>query len=45
VAPEKRAERGLVDGLIRVSTGLENVEDLLADFERAFKAVAAGGSE
>jgi cystathionine beta-lyase/cystathionine gamma-synthase len=32
-----RADRGLTDGLIRLSTGLENVEDLLADFESAFK--------
>ncbi len=37
VEPALRADRGLTDGLIRVSTGLENVEDLLDDFEQAFK--------
>jgi cystathionine beta-lyase/cystathionine gamma-synthase len=36
----KRAERrrlGVVDGLIRVSVGLEDLDDLVEDFERALK--------
>ncbi|MEM4782016.1 MAG: PLP-dependent transferase, partial [Halalkalicoccus sp.] len=34
---EERIEAGLTDGLIRVSVGIENVEDLIADLERAMK--------
>jgi cystathionine beta-lyase len=32
---EERLKNGLVDSLIRLSVGLENVDDLLADLERA----------
>ncbi|MHB1224419.1 MAG: trans-sulfuration enzyme family protein [Gemmatimonadaceae bacterium] len=32
---EERAAVGIPDGFLRVSVGLENVEDLIADFERA----------
>jgi cystathionine beta-lyase/cystathionine gamma-synthase len=39
VAPAERAGRGLADGLVRISTGLENTEDLVADFSQAFRAV------
>ncbi|MGH9172240.1 MAG: trans-sulfuration enzyme family protein [Acidimicrobiales bacterium] len=38
MSPEARHARGLPDGLIRVSVGLENTEDLLDDFTTAFKA-------
>ena len=34
---EARAEMGISDGLIRVSIGLENVADLIADFEQALR--------
>ncbi|HEY9087298.1 MAG TPA: PLP-dependent aspartate aminotransferase family protein [Anaerolineaceae bacterium] len=34
-----RLATGLTDGLIRLSVGVENVEDLIADFEQAFEAV------
>lgn len=33
--PEERLKRGITDGLFRFSVGLENVDDLLADFEQA----------
>ncbi|NSY39042.1 methionine gamma-lyase [Leisingera sp. ANG59] len=33
--PEERAEHGISDGLIRLSVGLEEVEDILADLEQA----------
>ncbi|NOD66220.1 methionine gamma-lyase [Ruegeria sp. HKCCD7303] len=33
--PEERAEHGISDGLIRLSVGLEDVEDILADLEQA----------
>ncbi len=36
VSPEVRAEMGISDGLIRFSAGLEDAEDLIADFEQAF---------
>lgn len=36
MSKEERFERGISDGLLRLSVGLENVEDLKADFEQAF---------
>jgi len=42
VPPEIRAEIGLPDGLIRLSVGVEHVDDLQADLDRAFQAAAAG---
>ena len=39
VPAEQRAELGLTDGLVRVSVGIENVEDLLADLDQALAAV------
>lgn len=33
--PEARAKAGIRDGLVRLSVGIENVEDLIADFEQA----------
>jgi cystathionine beta-lyase/cystathionine gamma-synthase len=41
VASSERVARGLADGLIRISAGLENTEDLLADFAQAFRHGAA----
>jgi methionine-gamma-lyase len=35
VAREKRLEFGITDGLIRMSVGMENVEDILNDLEQA----------
>lgn len=42
VAEGDRASRGLVDGLVRVSAGLENTEDLLDDFAEALRSVVPG---
>ena len=39
VPEERRAELGISDQLIRLSVGIEAVEDLIADLEHAFKAV------
>lgn len=39
VPAEVRAELGITDGLIRLSVGIEDVEDLVADLENAFAAV------
>jgi cystathionine gamma-synthase/methionine-gamma-lyase len=35
IDPAERARRGIVDGMIRVSCGLEDAGDLIADFEQA----------
>jgi cystathionine beta-lyase/cystathionine gamma-synthase len=39
VEPEERLRRGITPGLVRVSVGIEDVEDILADLEHAFLAV------
>jgi cystathionine beta-lyase/cystathionine gamma-synthase len=36
VPPERRAELGITEGLIRLSCGVEDVADLMGDLERAF---------
>lgn len=38
--PEERRRRGITDGLLRLSVGLEDVDDLLADLEQALIAAA-----
>jgi cystathionine beta-lyase/cystathionine gamma-synthase len=35
IPPERKAEIGLSDGLVRLSCGVEDVEDLIADLEQA----------
>lgn len=37
VPPEMRAKLGITDGLVRLSCGVEDVQDLLADLERGFE--------
>lgn len=37
VPKEKREQYGITDGLIRMSVGLENVEDIIHDLEQAMK--------
>lgn len=37
MGPEGRASIGIAEGLVRVSTGLESVDDLIEDFERALR--------
>lgn len=39
--PEERAKRGITDGLLRFSVGLEHVDDLIADFAQALEVVVA----
>ena len=36
VPADIREELGIVDGLIRLSVGIEHIDDLLADLKRAF---------
>ncbi|WP_299574783.1 aminotransferase class V-fold PLP-dependent enzyme [uncultured Shewanella sp.] len=37
--PEARAEAGITDNLLRISVGLENVEDLITDLEQALRLI------
>ncbi|MGL6180966.1 MAG: trans-sulfuration enzyme family protein [Aestuariivirga sp.] len=37
--PEERARHGISDGLIRMSVGLENVEDILDDLDQALRQI------
>ncbi|KUH34562.1 cystathionine gamma-synthase [Thermococcus celericrescens] len=41
IPKEEREKVGIRDSLIRVSVGIEDVEDLIEDLERAFQAVRA----
>jgi len=43
VPPEQRAAAGITDGLVRLSVGLENPGDIIADLEQALEASANGG--
>ncbi len=38
LSAEQRAQTGIKDGLVRISVGLENVEDIKADLARGFAA-------
>ena len=38
VPAEKRDELGITDGLVRISVGIEDVEDLIADLDQALSA-------
>jgi cystathionine beta-lyase/cystathionine gamma-synthase len=35
VPAEKRAQLGITDGLVRISVGIEDVEDIIADLDQA----------
>lgn len=37
---EERFKRGITDGLLRLSVGLEDVQDLINDFDQALKALS-----
>ncbi|HYH83106.1 MAG TPA: PLP-dependent aspartate aminotransferase family protein [Longimicrobium sp.] len=39
---ERREANGIRDGFVRVSLGIEDAEDIIADFEQALEAVGAG---
>jgi len=40
LTPEERAHQGIADGLLRFSVGIEETEDLIADFEQAFEVIS-----
>jgi cystathionine gamma-lyase/cystathionine beta-lyase/cystathionine gamma-lyase/homocysteine desulfhydrase len=39
VLPETRARLGITDGLVRISVGLEEVEDIIADLDQALSKI------
>ncbi len=39
VPEDERRARGLSDGLVRLSVGIEDVEDILEDLDQAFAKV------
>ena len=39
MGPERRAEMGIVDSLVRLSIGIEDIDDLVGDFQQALEAV------
>jgi len=41
ISAEARAEMGVTEQMVRLSVGIENVNDLIADLERALEAVSA----
>lgn len=43
IPAELRAARGLPDDLVRISVGIEDIGDLLADLEQAFEKAQAAG--
>jgi cystathionine beta-lyase/cystathionine gamma-synthase len=44
LTPDERAELGMTDGLVRISVGLEHVDDLIADVDQALAASGAGSA-
>ena len=40
ISPAARKTAGISDGLVRVAVGLENVDDLIADFKQALSKKA-----
>ncbi|HEA26410.1 MAG TPA: O-succinylhomoserine sulfhydrylase, partial [Ectothiorhodospiraceae bacterium] len=37
LSDEQKLEAGIVDGLVRISVGLENIADIIADLERGLR--------
>jgi cystathionine beta-lyase len=44
IPAEVRAARGLPDDLVRISVGIEDADDLIADLEQAFQKAAAAAA-
>ena len=45
LSPDERQDRGISDGLLRFSVGIEDKKDLIADFEQAFEKVSTNQLE
>jgi cystathionine beta-lyase/cystathionine gamma-synthase len=44
VPPDHRLKLGISDGLVRLSCGVEDTDDLLADLERALEGLPGGAT-
>ncbi len=42
LSPQQRAALGISDGLVRISVGIEHIDDLTAEFDAALVAASAG---
>ena len=42
LSPQQRAALGITDGLVRISVGIEHIDDLKAEFDSVLIATAAG---
>jgi cystathionine beta-lyase/cystathionine gamma-synthase len=42
LSPQQRAALGITDGLVRISTGIEHIDDLTMEFDAALIAAGAG---
>jgi cystathionine beta-lyase/cystathionine gamma-synthase len=42
IAPETRRKMGVTEQMIRLSVGIENVEDLIADLEKSLEVLGRG---
>jgi cystathionine beta-lyase/cystathionine gamma-synthase len=40
LSAEERARAGINEGLVRISAGIEDVNDIIADLEQALKAIS-----
>ena len=45
VPPEHRLKLGISDGLVRLSCGVEDTEDLMADLDQAFEGIPAASAQ
>jgi cystathionine gamma-synthase/methionine-gamma-lyase len=45
MSPARRRQAGITDGMIRISVGIEYVDDLLEDLHRALEASSAASTQ
>jgi O-acetylhomoserine/O-acetylserine sulfhydrylase len=42
LSDEEKTNSGVTEDLIRISVGIEHIDDIIADFEQSFEASKAG---
>ena len=45
LGPEEQASSGVTDDLIRLSVGIEHIDDILADLDQALRAATDASAE
>ncbi len=45
LTPEEQAETGTTDDLVRLSVGIEHIDDILADLDQALRAATTSSVE